>query len=90
MAMLPPLGAVMPHLSPVTSASWSDEGGVYLRSFGPFPGAANLGSGVNPQQLMMFGGIGAAAAMWMQMGQPNHMGHDHGPGMIEVVPNAPN
>jgi hypothetical protein len=90
MAMLPPLGALMPHLSPVTSASWSDEGGVYLRSFGPFPGAANLGSGVNPQQLMMFGGIGAAAAMWTQMGRPNHMGQDHGPGMIEVVPNAPN
>lgn len=90
MAMLPPLGAIMPHLGPVTSASWSDDQGIYLRNYSPFPGAATLGSGINPQQLMMFGGLGAVGYFIGEMGGIRRGGQEQGPGVIEAVPNAPN
>ena len=42
--MLPPLGKMMAHLSPVGQVTWTDAEGFHLRAVNPFPGSEVLGS----------------------------------------------
>lgn len=42
MIMLPPLGQIMPHLTPAGSASWADATGYRYMETSPFPGASLL------------------------------------------------
>lgn len=48
--MLPPLGRIMPHLSPAGSAMWADAQGWHYHLVTPFPGAGLLGpqAGASP------------------------------------------
>ena len=41
--VLPPLGKLMPHLSPTDSTTWVDDAGWHRTSQSPFPGAMLLG-----------------------------------------------
>lgn len=40
--MLPPLGVIMPHLSPAGAGAWTDDAGFHYRSICPFPGSSLL------------------------------------------------
>ncbi|MDB5294299.1 MAG: hypothetical protein JWO31_282 [Phycisphaerales bacterium] len=40
--LLPPLGKLMPHLSPAGSVTWTDKDGIHAKMLSPFPGATVL------------------------------------------------
>jgi general secretion pathway protein G len=42
--LLPPLGRLMPHLTPAGSVTWTDAEGIHVKALSPFPGATMLAS----------------------------------------------
>ena len=56
--MLPPITAIMPHLTPVCQITWMDDAGLHSRGISPLPGAGVLGG--NP---LMGAGAGSGAMM---------------------------
>jgi hypothetical protein len=41
---IPPLGKIIPELSPTGAVSWTDSAGLHMRSISPFPGCELLSS----------------------------------------------
>jgi hypothetical protein len=59
--LLPPLGKLLPELSPAGSVSWTDNDGFHARGVSPFPGATALGTDPMGGQMLLPALMGAFA-----------------------------